>query len=190
MRNDNNETEALKLTLQVKGKKPDWIVKASDYQYNMTIYGKIRRNNLFSVNKEDMLAAFIGGKCVGVANNTYNSSNNLWYAFLTVFSNDASNNNVEFRIWQASTGKHFKATPSAVINFTDNAIIGTAAVPVIFDGSATLYQNITINENWNWISFNLLIPANTLTTTTLAEGNWTTHDLIKNDIIEFSNYTR
>jgi hypothetical protein len=189
MRNDNNETEALKLTLQVKGKKPDWIVKASDYQYNMAVYGKIRLNNLFSVNKEDMLAAFVGSKCVGLSNNSYNSSNNLWYAFLTIYSNDVSNANVEFRIWQASTGKIFKATPASAINFADNAIIGTATTPVIFDGSATLYQDITINENWNWISFNLLIPVNTPIATTLANGNWTSNDIIKNDLTGFSNYS-
>ena len=189
MRNDNNETEALKITLQVKGKKPDWSVKASDYQYNMGVYGKIRLNTLFSVNKEDMLAAFVNGKCVGVSNNTYNSSKNLWYAFLTVYSNDQINTNVEFRIWQASTGKTFRATPSSVINFADNAIIGTANVPVIFDGSTQLYQDITVNENWNWISFNLLIPINTPVSTTLANGNWTTNDLIKNDLTGFSNYT-
>jgi len=189
MRNDNNETEALKLTLQVKGKKPDWTVKASDYQYNMAVYGKIRLNNLFSVNNEDMLAAFVGGKCVGVSNNTYNSSNNLWYVFLTVYSNELTNTNVEFRIWQASTGKTFKATPSIVINFADNAIIGTATVPVIFDGSTMLYQDITVNENWNWISFNLSIPVNTPVNTTLANGNWTSNDLIKNDLTGFSNYT-
>ena len=189
MRNDNNETEALKLTLQVKGKKPDWTVKASDYQYNMAVYGKIRLNTIFSVNKEDMLAAFVNGKCVGVSNNTYNSTKNLWYAFLTIYSNDLTNTNVEFRIWQASTGKTFKATPSVVINFADNAVIGTANVPVIFDGSTTLYKDITVNENWNWVSFNLLIPVNTTISTTLANGNWSSNDLIKNDLTGFSNYT-
>ena len=189
MRNDNNETEALKLTLLVKGKKPNWIVKTSDYQYNMGVYGKIRLNSLFSVNKEDMLAAFINGKCVGVGSNTYNAANNIWEVFLTFYSNDLTNNNVEFRIWQASTGKTFKATPAIVINFASNAIIGTPAIPVIFDGSALLYKDMPVNENWNWISFNLVIPTNTPIGTTLLNGIWTSNDLIKNDLIGFSSYT-
>ncbi|HSU52079.1 MAG TPA: LamG-like jellyroll fold domain-containing protein, partial [Segetibacter sp.] len=191
MRNDNNQTEALKVTLQVKGKKPDWVVKPSDYTYNMAVYGKLRLNNVFSINKEDMLAAFVNGKCVGVATNTYNASNNLWYTFLTVYSNDLTNSNVEFRIWQASTGKTFSATPSRIINFANDAIIGTPSVPVIFDGSSLYYKDITINQNWNWISFNLVIPANTPVTTTLGNGNWTTDDVIKNDAAGkgFANYT-
>ncbi|MCW3081222.1 MAG: Pentaxin family, partial [Segetibacter sp.] len=188
MRNDNNETEALKLTLTVKGKKPDWIVKASDYQYNMGVYGKIRLNNMYSVNKEDMLAAFTDGICVGVANNTYNPSNDLWYTFLTIYSNDVSSTNVEFRIWQASTGKTIKATPSRIINFWNNGIVGTPTIPVVFDGSASLYQDMVVNENWNWISFNLLIPANTSVTTTLQNGRFTNDDLIKHDLMGFSIY--
>ena len=189
MRNDNNETEALKLTLQVKGKKPNWSVKPSDYQYNMGVYGKIRLNNLFSVNSEDMLGAFINGKCVGLCNNTYNTSNNLWYAYLTFYSNDLTNNNVEFRIWQASTGKSFSATPASVINFANNAILGTPDVPVIFDGSPLLYRDMAVNENWNWVSFNQLIPNNTPVGTTMINGIWTNSDLIKNDLSGFSNYT-
>jgi hypothetical protein len=191
MRNDNNETEALKVTLQVKGKKPDWTVKASDYDYNMLVYGKIRLNNVFSINKDDMLGAFINGKCVGVTNNTYNASNNLWYTFLTVYSHDVSNTGLEFRIWQASTGKTFRATTASVINFANNAIVGTASVPVIFDGSAQFYKEMAINQNWNWVSFNLTIPAGTPVTTTLLNGTWTGEDVIKNEGPEksFATYT-
>ncbi|MDB5279232.1 MAG: Pentaxin family [Ferruginibacter sp.] len=189
MRNDNNETEALKLTLQVNGKKPNWVVKPGDYQYNMNVYGKIRLNNLFSISKGDMLAAFVNGKCVGVSNNTYNASSNLWYVYLTLFSNDLANNNVEFRIWQSSTSKTFRATPSTIVNFASNAIVGSPSLPVIFDGSSMLYQDMVVNENWNWVSFNLSIPVNTLVGTTLANGLWTSNDLIKNDLTGFSNYT-
>jgi len=179
MRNDNNETEALKLTLKVKGQTPGWVVKASDYNYNMVIYGKLRLDSIFSTNEEDLLGAFVNGKCVGVTNNTYNPSNNLWYTFLTVYSNDVTNSNLEFRIWQAKTGKTFIATPSTAIGFANNAIIGSVLNPVIFDGSNLRYQYITLNQNWNWISFNLGIPARTPLNTTLQSGTWTLDDAIK-----------
>ena len=190
MRNDNNETEALKLTLEVKGKKPNWAVNASEYDFNMVVYGKLRINNIFSINEEDMLGAFIKGKCVGVANNTFNASNNLWYTFLTIYSNELTTANIEFRIWQASTGKTFIATASKTVTFANNAVTGTPAFPVIFDGSNLLYQNIALNQNWNWISFNLVIPDNTPTGTTLQNGTWAVDDLIKNDAGKgFMNYT-
>jgi hypothetical protein len=181
MRNDNNETEALKITLQVKGKKPDWVVKTTDFDYNMAVYGKIRINNVFSTSKEDMLGAFINGKCVGVATNTHIAANDFWYVFMTVYSNDISNANLEFRIWQAGTGKTFKASASQYIAFSRDAIVGTVNQPVIFSTASLLYQNMAINENWNWISFNLGIPQNTSLTTTLQNGAWTSTDIIKNE---------
>jgi hypothetical protein len=181
MRNDNNETEALKITLQVKGKKPDWVVKASDFDNNMAIYGKIRINNVFSTSNEDMVGAFINGKCVGLATNTYLAANDLWYVFLTVYSNEVSNSSLEFRIWQASTGKTFKASASQFIGFAKDAIVGTVNQPVILSTGGLMYQNMAVNENWNWISFNLGIPAGTPVTTTLVNGNWTGNDIIKNE---------
>jgi hypothetical protein len=181
MRNDNNETEALKITLQVKGKKPDWVVKTTDFDYNMAVYGKIRINNVFSTSKEDMLGAFINGKCVGVATNTHITANDFWYVFMTVYSNDISNANLEFRIWQAGTGKTFKASASQYIAFSRDAIVGTVNQPVIFSTGGLLYQNMAIHENWNWISFNLGIPQNTSLTTTLQNGTWTGADIIKNE---------
>ncbi|HEU4607371.1 MAG TPA: hypothetical protein VFS31_04625, partial [Chitinophagaceae bacterium] len=191
MRNDNNETEALKVTLKVKGKQPDWVVKPSDYTYNMIVYGAIRMDGIYSTSEEDMLAAFVNGKCIGVTNNTYNKSNNLWYTFLTMYSNDVANSNVEFRIWQAKTGKTFIATPSRTITFANNAIIGTVTAPVIFDGSTTYYRYITVNTNWSWISFSLIIPAKTALNTTLQNGTWTINDVIKYEggAGTFSNWT-
>jgi hypothetical protein len=191
MHNDNNETEALKVTLKVKGKQPDWVVKPSDYAYNMVVYGKIRMDSIFSINEEDMLGAFLNGKCIGVTNNTYNASNNLWYTFLTMYSNDVSNSNIEFRIWQAKTGKTFIATPSKTIAFANNAVIGTVTAPVIFDGSTQYYRYITVNNNWSWISFSLAIPKNTTLNTTLQNGTWTITDVIKYEggAGTFSNWT-
>jgi hypothetical protein len=190
MHNDNNETEVLKLTLKVKGKQPDWVVKPSDYLYNMVVYGRLRLNNIYSTNTDDMLGAFLNGKCIGVTNNS--NTNNEWYAFLTMYSNDVSNTNIEFRLWEAKTGKIYIAvtTPISPINFTNNAIVGSVASPINFDAGPTSYRNIVLNQNWNWISFNLAIPNNTPLNTTLQDGNWIMDDVIKNEPAStFANYT-
>lgn len=87
LRNDNNVSEALPLTVKVTGEKPDWNVNPADFKYNMTVFGKMRFNNVFSADKEDMLAVFVDGQCRGVANSSYDKIGDLWYAFLTVYSN-------------------------------------------------------------------------------------------------------
>ena len=97
--------EALQLTVKVEGEKPEWTVNPADFKYNMSVFGKLYINKVYSSDDEDMLAAFSGGKCVGVCNNRYYKQNDMYYAMLTVYSNDVNNSDLEFRIWDASTGR-------------------------------------------------------------------------------------
>src|SRR3546814_6787229 len=73
MLNDNDESEALPLTLTVKGEEPDWQVNPADFNYSMTVYGKLQIDHIFSSDENDMLAVFQGGTCVGVTRNSYSA---------------------------------------------------------------------------------------------------------------------
>ena len=180
LRNDNNVSEALPLTVKVTGEKPDWNVNPADFKYNMTVFGKMRFNNVFSADKEDMLAVFVDGQCRGVANSSYDKIGDLWYAFLTVYSNTVQENNLEFRMWDASTGKMYNATPDRTITFINDQIIGSANEPVLFDGKEIFYQNVALAQGWNWVSFNLSSPALTNVTSAMKYGQWSNGDIIKN----------
>src|SRR3546814_20524406 len=81
----------------------------------MTVYCKLRINNIFSSDPDDLLAVFSGGKCVGVTKNVYNEANDLWYAFLTIYSKASVQDDLEFRIWDASTGKIFQGDRKSVV---------------------------------------------------------------------------
>ena len=61
--NDENVSEALELNLNVLSKKPDWSVNPADFAYNMSVFGKMRFNNIYSDDNNDMLAAFPVFKC-------------------------------------------------------------------------------------------------------------------------------
>jgi hypothetical protein len=189
MLNDNNESEALTLNLQVKGKEPDWKVNPADFKYNMSVYGKIRIANVFSNDKQDKLAAFVNGKCVGVTNNTYFADNDLWYAFLTIYSDSLKSDDVEFRIWDASTGKTYQGIPSIPVTFANDAIVGTSRNPVIFDGKEMMFQNISLNQNWNWISFSLASVNSNNINTALNNGTWQSGDIVKNEELGFDQYS-
>lgn len=189
MTNDNGETQALPINIKVKGQVPDWKVDPAAFKYSMNIYGKIRIDGIFSDDKDDMLAAFINGKCVGVTHNTYFSNNDLWYALLTIYSNNIQNNDIEFRIWDASTGKVYAGIPSTTVNFVNDAIIGTPRQPVIFDGKELLFQNIELNKGWNWISFNLASSHLNNINTTLVNGSWHSGDIVKHDERGFDQYS-
>lgn len=189
MRNDNGETESLAISLKVQGKAPAWTVNPGDYKYNMTLYGKIKVNGLFSDNPDDILAAFKDGQCVGLTHNTYFKDNDLWYAFLTIYGNDVAYEGLSFRIWDAGTGKVYEGMPSVPVHFVNDTIIGTARNPVIFEGRELLFQHIDLNKGWNWISYNLESPDLASVPATLANGNWRSGDIVKNNELGFDEYS-
>ncbi len=181
MRNDNNVSEALAINIKVNGEKPDWTVNPKDFKYSMNVYGKLRINNIFSIDKEDMLAAFSNGKCVGVANNQYLKVNDMWYAFLTVYNNSSKNDNLEFRIWDASTGKIYMATTSETITFESDAVKGSAVNPLIFDAKEMMVQNVAVDEGWNWVSFNVATESLKNVQEILKNNEWSSGDFVKDE---------
>lgn len=180
MRNDNNVSEALPVNIKVNGEKPDWSVNPKEFKYSMNVYGKLRINNIFSIDKEDMLAAFSNGQCVGVANNQYLKVNDMWYAFLTVYNND-KNADLEFRIWDASTGKIYMATTTETIAFESDAVKGSATNPLIFDAKEMMVQNVAIDEGWNWVSFNVATESLKNVQEILKNNEWTDEDFVKDE---------
>ncbi|MDR0873578.1 MAG: T9SS type A sorting domain-containing protein, partial [Prevotellaceae bacterium] len=181
--NDEGVAEPLQLNITVQGEKPEWVVDASKYKYDMVVFGKVRFDNIFSADKNDMLAAFDKRtkECIGVTNSYYDKKFDMWYALLTIYSNAQTINaaDLEFRTWDASTGKVYKATADRIIAFKADGIIGDVDDPVIFDGKEVFYQNIPLSNGWNWVSFNLK-PENSDLKSVLEQGKWTGDDQIKN----------
>ena len=137
-----------------------------------------------------MLAAFSGGKCVGVCNNRYYKQNDMYYAMLTVYSNDVSSDNLEFRIWDASTGQTYIAESEKPISFENNAVVGSPSQPVLFTAKDYRVQNITLNEGWTWISTNIASDKLSDLNKLLADGKWTSDDQVKNEQYGFASWTK
>lgn len=177
--NDNGVSEVLSFNLIVAGENPEWTVDPADYKYNMSIYGKLRFNQIFSTDKADILGVFQGGECIGVANCSYHKEVDMWYAMLTVYNNSIQAGNLEFRMWDASTGITYEATPNCFITFINDTIYGTPLEPIIFDGKEVTYKNLDLVAGWNWISFNLANDKLNDVNYTLQNGVWTKEDVVK-----------
>lgn len=190
LRGDNNVVEALQLTVKVEGEKPEWTVNAADFKYNMSVFGKLYINKVYSSDDEDMLAAFSGGKCVGVCNNRYYKQNDMYYAMLTVYSNDVNGSDLEFRIWDASTGQTYIAQSEKPISFENNAVVGSPSQPVLFTAKDYRVQNITLNEGWTWISTNIVSDKLSDLNKLLADGKWTSDDQVKSEQYGFASWTK
>lgn len=189
MRNDDNVVEALPVNIRVLGENPNWTVDPGEFDENMSVFGKIRIKGQFSNDKEDVLAVFSQGKCVGVAKNTYDKANDFWYAFLTIYSKkDAPSTNLRFRIWDASAGKIYDAESSPKITYKNDAVFGSGKSPEIFDGQEKFFNTVPLKTGWNWISFNLANDSMKSVNYMLGEGKWKINDEIKKMAI-FDRFT-
>ncbi len=191
LRNDNNVVEALPITVKVEGEKPSWSVNPADYQYNMSIFGKMLINNIYSSDEEDILAAFDGSECVGLCTNKYYKINDTYYAMLTVYSNQVEvAKNLEFRIWDASTGSTYIAESESPIHFVNNSVIGTPSSPVVFTARDMRVQHFDLASGWNWISLNVNNNNMSDINALLANNTWTSDDQLKSETDGFVSYSQ
>jgi hypothetical protein len=153
--------DGLMIKLKVFAEPPsNWTVNPANFQNTMSIVGQIRVNNVISTNPDDKLAAFVNGQCRGIAGLQYFPQIDRYYAFMNVYSNVATGEEIEFRIWNAGEGKiHSDVTPS--LQFQTNALVGSIIDPQIFNATDKLTRFIPIRTGWNWISFNLLMKDST-----------------------------
>ncbi|MCG9881107.1 MAG: T9SS type A sorting domain-containing protein, partial [Bacteroidia bacterium] len=140
-----------------------WTINPNNFSSNMNIVGQIKIGNTFSTNGDDLIAAFVNGQCRGIGKLNYYSQSDKYVAYLTVYSNNPSLNElITYQIWNATEGKLHSIVESsntACDTFKLDAIYGTFISPVIFTATDKLSRDIILNPGWNWLSFNLNMPS-------------------------------
>lgn len=179
--NSDGISEPLNVTLKVNGKRPDWTVNPADYKFNMSVYGQMKINGRFSNDTEDMLAAFEDDVCVGVATNEYIKVNDMYYALLTVYGNTGSHNKLEFKMWDASTGKIYIVEPETPVAFKANSIVGSPKVPVVFSNLDKVQLDVALNNGWTWTSFNVMDEDMNDLSQVLKNNAWLSGDEVKRE---------
>jgi hypothetical protein len=124
---------------------PDWQVKPEDYEFSMTVTGKVTTDGYFSVDGDDMVAVFSGGVCRGVANLKHEPLMNAYFAFLMIYSNTP---------WEKLSVKIFDAGENMVVSAKDtltfviNDIVGSLEEPYIISSNL-------LNDDAELLSFNI-----------------------------------
>ncbi len=184
-----NVSEPLSLNVTVKGEEPTWEVNPGDFQYNMSIFGQMRVDGVFSMDENDILAAFDGKTCVGNSRTTYNEATDMFYVLLTVYGNSQNSTKpLTFRMYDASTGTIYSAVPSETITFINNKVYGTPMNPVLFDCGEMYFNNIELKKGWNWISFNLENKELNDINTALNGAEWLGGEQVK-DLYHSATYS-
>ena len=186
--NSNNVTEPLSLNVIVEGAKPEWNVDPKKYEFGMAVFAQIKLDNQFSNDKNDMLAAFYNGECVGVANMSYDKTMDLWYAMLTVYSKDSKSHDLAYRIWDASKGLMFEADSTPASLFVSDTVYGKPTSPIVFTNGTSMYQNIPLSKGWNWVSFNLKGDMSNMDKY-LSNAKWGSNSIVKDLSGESANYS-
>jgi hypothetical protein len=83
------------------GQAPSWSVNENNFQYTMSFVAFVNVNGVSLANENDKVAAFVNGECRGVTNLTYVASEDSYYAYLTVFSNENSEI-INFKIYDST----------------------------------------------------------------------------------------
>jgi hypothetical protein len=129
---------------------PAWSVNPHDYQYNMTVTAVLRIGDSESMDGGDVVAAFVGDECRGVASPIYVEGVRRYEAFLMVHGNEAAGEKVTFKAFDADAGTVFGVTE--MLTLEADAARGTVHQPVVLnavEGGETadvptvfaLYQN-------------------------------------------------
>ncbi|MBR1484476.1 MAG: hypothetical protein IJ612_02135 [Prevotella sp.] len=150
-------TEPFYLNLTVEGDQPEWAeqVDRDLLRHSMSIIGEVYLYDELDTDSRDIVGVFDNeNQCHGFANISHSTLTGETALYLTVYDNQTSGRELNFRLWQYSTGRELMLTPKDSIKFEKSAVLGSDT-PVRFDASESFVQNFDLKSGWNWVSFNL-----------------------------------
>ncbi len=146
--------EPLIVKLNAMARPPEWEFHSAQYRYTMTITAELAVQGEVSEDIYDRVGAFVDGECRGKTQLKFEPGPNKYLAYLTVFSNSTSGEEITFRIWDNSgCCELWDITPS--VEFESNSMQGTLAEPLLLDANGAVAQQIKLEAGWSWISLNL-----------------------------------
>ncbi|NBC83335.1 MAG: T9SS type A sorting domain-containing protein [Bacteroidetes bacterium] len=172
LQTDFDFDEKLMVNLRVtKPLPPDWEINPEEFEHSMNVIGMVTINNVISTDKYDKAAAFVDGKCRGIANLKYIPEYDMYEVFLDVYSNQVAGEYFELHIWDASEGRELRKVQAdglkeapvqydGLYEFVDNSIYGLPSSPINLEANNIIIQKIPMTAGWNWKSFNLTMNRN------------------------------
>ncbi|MBL4705987.1 MAG: hypothetical protein JKY54_15790, partial [Flavobacteriales bacterium] len=109
---------------------PSWTVNSTSYSAGFSINAVLNINGSYSVNTNDLVAAFDNDDSVrGTSNLVYDSGLGAYIVYLTVLGNTAPDS-ITFKIYNALGDTVYEAINDPVI-FVPNQLIGTVGTPYV-----------------------------------------------------------
>jgi hypothetical protein len=156
------------------------------YENSMTMVLKVNIEGTFSTDPEDMVAAFIDDELRGRAHIQFIPQLNDYRALLFIYGDPSDMlQPIRLEVWDASQCERYGSVLEQFTFQPDNAI-GTLTNPQVIHTGGLLLREVPFNYGWNWLSFNLAFPDNSLNAA-LASVKHPENDLMKSQTA-FSEY--
>ena len=170
LKSNNGIETPLILNVTVTGQVPDWNVNPQAYENSMNVIGRVELDNVPMDDSDDIVAAFIGEECRGLAHPVYNDRFDTYYVTMDIYGNTSDEEkDVTFRAYDASTGILYPVvTPDNDIKFQQFVLKGKYDEPVILAVQDFIEQSTKLKAGWNWLS--LYVTPGSMNTTDVIAG--------------------
>ena len=179
---DNGIETPLTLHVKVTGNVPDWAVNANDFENSMNVIGQLDILGVQSEDEDDIVAAFVGEECRGVAQPVYNKRYDSYYVTMDIYGEEGEV--VTFRAYDASAGIIYPLVDiDGVVSmtFAPLALKGSYNVPTALAVQDRIEQAISLAKGWNWIS--LGVKTDDMTVPTLFAD-------VAKDVLQFKGHSQ
>ena len=190
LKGNNGIETPLTVNVKVKGQTPDWNVNAKQFENSMSMIATLDILGLQSEDEDDIVAAFVGDECRGIAHPVYNARYDSYFVTMDIYGNNDSGQPVTFRAFDASTGTLFpEVLPDNAVFFQYLDLNGTYSNPVVLTALDKIEQSTLLKEGWNWLS--LYVKADAMTVASLLSQIAEDVEIIKsqNAYLSFENGT-
>ena len=142
--------------MKVTGNVPDWAVNPKDFENSMSVIGRVEIKGTPMDDEDDLVAAFIGEECRGVAHPVYKERYDGSFITMDIYGNNETGQEVTFRAYDASTGTLYPVvTPDRSITFAPLSLIGKYDAPVVLTVEDLIEQQTELKAGWNWLSLSV-----------------------------------
>ncbi len=179
--------ESLPIGVRVVCRPPYGYINAALFENTMSMVLKVNIEGTFSADPEDMVAAYINDELRGRANIQYVPLLGTWLAYLTIYGDpDDMLDPIRIEVWDASECQRYGFVMEAFTFQPDN-VIGSPGTPQVVHTGGLLLREVPLNFGWNWVSFNLAFPDNSVDAA-LATLKHPDNDLLRSQSA-FSTYS-
>ena len=152
LRGNNGIETPLTLHVTVTGQVPDWAVNPNAFEHSMNVIGRLEIQGVPVTDTDDVVAAFIGDECRGVAHPTYMERYDSYFVTMDIYGNTEDKEKIVFRAYDASTGTLYPVLEPDTIIFEPLGLVGRYEQPVVLNALNMIKQSTRLKAGWNWMS--------------------------------------